>query len=110
MQTFLDKLLALWNQDKFNMGFTYFDHYEIAIKKGKKYTKILKKEIAIRDGKEITYGDSMGSLVCFVNEVTGEIFKAAGWAAPAKHARGNINSETNGMEAFNVDGTIKYLK
>lgn len=27
---------------------------------------------------------------CFVDKETGDILKAASWAAPAKHARGNI--------------------
>lgn len=30
------------------------------------------------------------NVYCFVSKATGDIYKAAGWAAPAKHVRGNI--------------------
>lgn len=33
------------------------------------------------------------SVYCFVDKTTGDIFKAAGWKAPAKHARGNIYNQ-----------------
>jgi hypothetical protein len=33
------------------------------------------------------------SVYCFVDKATGDIFKAAGWKAPAKHARGNIYNQ-----------------
>ncbi len=51
------------------------------------------------------------SVVAFVRKDTGEIFKPAGWSKPAKHARGNINSDQNGMEAVSASGThIIYLR
>ncbi len=31
-----------------------------------------------------------GSVYCFIERATGNIFKAASWKAPAKHARGNV--------------------
>lgn len=30
----------------------------------------------------------------FINNETGELFRAASWASPAKHARGNINDDS----------------
>ena len=51
---------------------------------GRKYTKIAN----TRDG--ITPVSSYG----FIDNETGDVFKAASWAAPAKGARGNINNET----------------
>lgn len=41
---------------------------------------------------------------------SGDILKAASWAAPAKHARGNVFSDTKGMEAVNCYGHINYMK
>lgn len=37
------------------------------------------------------------SSYAFVSKATGELFKAASWAAPAKHARGNVNDESGLM-------------
>ena len=51
--------------------------------RGKKYARIVK------DGESV-WG--------FVEIATGDIFKAAGWKAPAKHARGNIETATYGKE------------
>ena len=62
--------------DKFNAGLT--------MKIGKKYTKI------INSGSVwgfITNGDGVLKGVPYKK---GDVFKAAGWAAPAKWARGNI--------------------
>jgi hypothetical protein len=35
-------------------------------------------------------GMTSDSVHCFINKENGDILKAAGWKAPAKHARGNI--------------------
>ena len=39
---------------------------------------------------------------------TGDIFKAANWGAPAKHARGSIFNDDGGMSACTPYGII-YL-
>ena len=31
-----------------------------------------------------------GSVYCFIDKLTGDIFKPAGWRAPAKGARGSV--------------------
>ena len=38
-----------------------------------------------------------GSVHCFVDRQNGDVLKAASWNAPAKHARGNIFDEKNGL-------------
>jgi hypothetical protein len=38
------------------------------------------------------------SAFCFLNKATGDILKSDGWKAPAKGARGNINTPTFGVE------------
>ncbi len=73
---------------------------QFIIKKGSKYSKV------------ITKGTSE-SVFCFIDNATGDIFKAASWAAPAKHARGNIMSHNNGEEALSYSygsPSIRYLK
>jgi len=67
---------------------------------------------------EIIFGRKYAKLVknngeqrfayCFVNMTNGDILKAASWKAPAKHARGNINDGSNGMDAVTVHGA-RYL-
>lgn len=42
-----------------------------------------------------------GSVVAFIDKLTGDIYKPASWKVPAKGIRGNVNSEQNGKEAFN---------
>jgi hypothetical protein len=51
-------------------------------KGGRKYLRIVRNERG--QGR---------SVHCFVEKETGNILKAAGWSAPAKHARGNIYNE-----------------
>ena len=62
---------------------------------GRKYAKI------IRTGQSMVY--------CFVNKENGDILKAASWAAPAKHARGNIFDADGGKSALGPYGA-KYLR
>jgi hypothetical protein len=62
---------------------------------GSKYAKVIAK-------------DSSRCVYCFVNKQTGEIFKPASWAAPAKHARGNIFS-SNPIACCGPYG-IEYLR
>jgi len=37
------------------------------------------------------------SVHCFVDKKTGDVLKPHNWKAPAKHARGNIYDEQNGL-------------
>ena len=71
----------------------------IIAKPGKKYIKLVSKD----------------SVFAFIETETGNIFKPASYAAPAKGIRGNINSVSFGAESLNfVPGTglvhIKYAK
>jgi hypothetical protein len=50
-----------------------------------------------------------GSVHCFVNKENGDVLKAAGWKAPAKHARGNIFDDNNGLGSMNPYGP-QYLR
>jgi hypothetical protein len=50
-----------------------------------------------------------GSAHAFVDIATGDVLKPASWAAPAKHARGNIFDEHNGLGSMGPYGPA-YLK
>ena len=41
-------------------------------------------------------------IFAFIDKATGDIYKPATYQTPAKHARGNINSDQNGMEALSL--------
>lgn len=63
---------------------------------GRKYVRIVKE-------------DSQDMVYAFVEIKTGDIYKPATWAAPAKHARGNIFDSAKGMARMNWHGP-EYLK
>lgn len=68
---------------------------------------------------DVTYGKVRAKIIdvsrgsrsawAFIDYATGDILKAASWAAPAKHARGNINTPTDGVEFVDLYGPA-YLK
>ncbi len=72
---------------------------EITFKTGKRYVKIIRRQV-----------DGTQELVhCFVDMTNGDVLKAAGWSAPAKHARGNIFDEHDGLKNMNEYGPA-YLR
>lgn len=71
----------------------------ISSRQGKRYIKVVR---ARTDG-------TQGSVHCFVDTTNGDVLKAAGWSAPAKHARGNIFDEHNGLKSMNEYGPA-YLR
>ncbi len=73
----------------------------ITVKFGRKYAKLIRVE-----GGEHARGSQ--SVYGFVSVDTGDIFKAANWSAPAKHARGSIFNDDGGMSACTPCGII-YL-
>jgi hypothetical protein len=60
------------------------------ISQGKRYFRIMRKD----------YPDDKysGSAWAFIDSTNGDILKPASWKRPAKHARGNIFDENEGMK------------
>jgi hypothetical protein len=81
LNNFLDDAQAIIDE---NMErFPALDKPTLTVDKGgRKYLRIVRNERG--QGR---------SVHCFVEKETGNILKAAGWSAPAKHARGNIYNE-----------------
>jgi hypothetical protein len=74
-------------------GFTESQRDELTFKVGRRYVKVI-----------------MGSSVhSFVDMKNGNVLKPAGWSAPAKHPRGNIYDENNGLAGMTFCGPY-YLK
>jgi len=99
--TFMEKFelfLKKWEErtlPHFKRVLTNLEWNPITYSKGKRYMKV------IHDN----------SIVAFVDISTGDIYKPASWSKPAKHVRGNIYSDQNGMEAI-IEGyilSIRYL-
>lgn len=53
--------------------------------------------------------DNQKSAFCFIDRANGDVLKPATWRAPAKHARGNIFNEDNGLDCMGPHGPA-YLK
>lgn len=105
---FLQALENRLNEYKKRMNYTYFDSYSVFASEGSKYFKVYKTEN--KSGTLMENGKKKGSIVCFVDKVTGDIYKPATFRAPAKHARGNVLSVQSGMEGFTAEGNVIYLK
>ena len=50
-----------------------------------------------------------GSAYAFIDKSNGDVLKPASWNAPAKHARGNIFADDNGLNCCGPYG-IAYLR
>ena len=70
------------------------------IQPGKKYLKIIQQEFD-------TYNDRNewrdGSVHAFIDKQTGEIYKPAGWRAPAKHVRYDLRDQKSREFVLNPD-------
>ena len=60
---------------------------KFVVKTGKRYYKIVQQEFETWEGSR-NYGKyADGSVHCFVDKETGDVYKPASWKAPAKHVR-----------------------
>ena len=80
---------------------------------GKKYYKIVQQEY--REGaswNNYKTGYADGSVHCFVDKETGDVYKAASWRSPAKHVRFSLQNEADLRFLLNPDNvtwTSGYL-
>ena len=78
---------------------------KFVIKTGKKYYKIVQQELETWSGSKY-YGQYRdGSVHAFVDKKTGQVFKPASWAAPAKHVRYDLRIIREREFLFNPDNT-----
>ena len=76
------------------------------IVEGKKYLKIVQRDVT--DGK-VT--DRSGSVHAFVDKKNADLYKAAGWAAPAKGVRYNLITDMQKLEQVaNWNGGYLYIR
>jgi hypothetical protein len=68
--------------------------YDLEIGGGRKYTKI------------IMNTGNQRMVWAFINRTNGDVFKPANWKAPAKHPRGNLYDEEDGMKFIQWTGPM----
>lgn len=69
------------------------------VHQGPRYLRIAKQEYVRATGEKTS-----GSVHCFLDRTNGDVLKAAGWKAPAKHARGNLGDAHAGLGSMGVYG------
>ena len=75
------------------------------VKTGKKYYKIVQQEFETWEGSKY-YGQYRDASVhAFVDKKTGQVYKPASWAAPAKHVRYDLRIIREREFLFNPDNT-----
>ena len=84
------------------------DRIKFFIEKGRKYYKVCLcwKQVNRQFDDDI-------SVHCFVDKLTGEVYKPAGWKKPAKHVRFNMSDDINRAKLYNVcdwAGGYLYLR
>ena len=72
---------------------------------GKKYYKIVQQEFETWEGSKNFNQYRDGSVHAFVNKETGQVFKPASWAAPAKHVRFDLRIIKHREFLFNSNNT-----
>ena len=85
---------------------------KFVVKTGKRYYKIVQQEFETWE-KSKYYGQYRdGSVHCFVDKETGDVYKPASWAAPARHIRftfQNVDHLKFLLNPKNVDWAGGYL-
>lgn len=83
--------------DHYQNSFPTLEVPKLVWNDGKRYIRVARKE---------TYSHCA---YAFIDKTNGDVLKPASWKAPAKHARGNIFDEFNGLKSVSAYGPA-YLK
>ena len=84
------------------------DRISFFIEKGRKYYKVCLRWKQVNR----QFKDDI-SVHCFVDKLTGEVYKPAGWKQPAKHVRFNMSDDSDRARLYNVcdwAGGYLYLR
>lgn len=73
---------------------------------GPKFVKVVSTR---NEGGQHLLSSGGGRVHSFINKTNGDVLKPASWKAPAKHARGNIFDEKNGLGSMGPYGPA-YLR
>jgi hypothetical protein len=98
LQSWLEACQKLIN-DHFAKDLPNLSVPSLSLSPGKRYIRVVRTENA---------GQSR-SVYAFIDVTNGDVLKPASWKAPAKHARGNIFDESNGLQYMSSYGPA-YLR
>ena len=82
----------------------YAEHYptlevpQLTVERNPRYWRVV-----------ITRHGDQRSVYCFIDPSNGDVLKSDGWKRPAKHARGNLFDDSNGLANMNSYGAA-YLR
>ena len=115
MVVFCDKLKE--NCEEYVSRFNHMDSVRFEACGGRKYIKVKSFETKVNTdyetGKKTLVQDTRGSIHCFVESTTGDIYKPAGWKAPYTKGnnavRGNIYDSST-FEKTDLHGGWLYAK
>lgn len=99
LEAFVAGVTAIRTAHMIKNGYESFFIPAVAYTVGKKYIRV----------HEMDKNGQPTSVYCFIDTTNGDVLKAAGWKTPAKHARGNIFDEHNGLARCNSYGP-EYLR
>ena len=86
--------------------------YKFKVYSGKRYYKIVQQEFETWEKSKYFGQYRDGSVHCFVDKETGDVYKAASWRSPAKHIRFSFQNEADLrflLNPDNVDWAGGYL-
>ena len=98
LQAFIDGCNEIVRENDKQYDNVKFNSKVEADKGGRRYVRIVKSDAF-----------SHCSAYCFVDKTNGDVLKPAGWKSPAKHARGNIYNDDNGLGCMGPYGPA-YLR
>ena len=87
----IDRYIAGLQRDFDRQGFTYVKR-GFSTQEGRKYIKIV--DGYVQDNGEL----ESRSVVAFIEKTTGDVYKPAGWQAPAKGVRFNLYKDIDYLE------------
>lgn len=99
LESFIEGCQKLINEN-YSINFKNLTHPVLKLDGGKKYLRI---SLFRPDG------TPDGGVYCFIDTTNGDVLKPASYKAPAKHARGNIFDNWNGLKHMGPYGPA-YLR
>lgn len=97
LKVYIEGQQAIINDYWKRSGFTFDVPPMVQSMDGKRYVRIIRVDSSSR------------SAMAFIDKTNGDVLKSASWKAPAKHARGNILDEYNGLKTTSERGPA-YLR
>jgi hypothetical protein len=94
------QVVQSWINTNYAANYSHLTPPVITMSVGCRYVKIVREDTGRSTSK---------SVFAFIDKTNGDILKPSSWAAPAKHARGNLFDTMGGLGQVDADG-VHYLR